>query len=92
MSRKSVRFTVRGGPAAGEGPGGAPRGPETIDARSDEWVSDRNTGAAAAGPRELVLDLAAERSLTEIWAISLLTPMALGWFWLVHAMNGRVRI
>ena len=39
----------------------------------------------------LLLDLAAERSLTEIFTLSMLTPMTLTWFWLVNAMSGRVR-
>ena len=97
MSRKSVPFTVPAG--AAQGAGGARRRPETIDARSDEWVSDRNTGAWDSGskdragdaPRDAILDLAAERSLIEIMALSLLTPIALYWFWLAHAMSGRAR-
>ncbi len=95
MSRKSVPFTVPGGSTRGPGSaGGARRGPEVIDAHSDEWVSDRNKGAnnsAARPDPALVLDLAAERSLAEVMALCMLTPIALGWFWLTHAMNGRVR-
>ena len=41
--------------------------------------------------RSLVLDLAAERSLTEVVALCMLTPVALYWFWLMHAMSGRAR-
>ena len=91
MTRKSVPFTVPGGSV--QGAGGARRGPETIDARSDEWVSDRNTGATeSAAPRAAILDLAAERSFAEIVALSLLTPLALYGFWLARAMNGRARL
>jgi hypothetical protein len=66
-----------------------------IDAGSDEWVSDRHARAEdrpakAAGP-SLILDLAAERSLMEVFALSMLAPFALGFFWLVNAMTGRVR-
>jgi len=93
VSRKSVPFTVPGGSARASA-GGARRGPETIDAHSDEWVSDRNTGGKDKGapPRpEMILDLAAERSLTEIMALAMLVPVALYVFWLMHAMDGRVR-
>jgi hypothetical protein len=67
-----------------------------IDAHSDEWVSDRHDGTSEtpkhAAAASLVLDLAAERSLSEVFALSMLTPFALGWFWLMNAMSGRVRI
>ena len=90
MSRKSVPFTVPNGsqPAGGRRPA-----PRMIDAHSDEWVSDRNSArdSAASPASGLLLDLAAERSLTEIVALSLFTPVTLGWFWLMHAMSGRVR-
>ena len=39
----------------------------------------------------MILDLAAERSLTEIMALAMLVPVALYVFWLIHAMDGRVR-
>ena len=95
MSRKSVPFTVPEGAGRAEGsPGGRRPGPGVIDAHSDEWVSDRNSGAKDSSARPnpgLVLDLAAERSLTEIAALSALTPIALGWFWMLNAMSGRVR-
>ena len=69
------------------------RAPELINAHSDEWVSDRNSGVKDA-PRSspgLMLDLAAERSLTEVAALSVLAPFALGWIWLLNAMHGRAR-
>ena len=64
-----------------------------IEARSDEWVSDRNEAAARTARQraDLVIDLAAERSLTEVVARGMLAPLALGWFWLVNAMSGRAR-
>ena len=96
MSRKSVPFTVPEGAARTEGsPRGRRRTPDVIHAHSDEWVSDRNSGAqdAAPGPGPgLVFDLAAERSLVEIAALGVMIPFALGWFWLINTMNGRMRL
>jgi hypothetical protein len=91
VSRKSVPFTVLNG---SPGAGGRRLAPEVIDAHSDEWVSDRNSARdSAAGPAPgLLLDLAAERGLAETIALSVFTPVALGWFWLTHAMSGRVRL
>ena len=40
----------------------------------------------------LTLDLAADRSLAEVIALSMFAPIALGWFWLLNAMSGRVRL
>jgi hypothetical protein len=40
----------------------------------------------------LKLDLAAERSLTEVIALGMIAPLALGWFWLMNAMSGRASI
>ncbi len=88
MSRKSVPFSVP------EGAGRGRRAPGVIEAHTDEWVSDRNSGARekAGDPNpSLLLDLAAERSLAEVMALSMLAPFALGWFWLMHATTGRVR-
>ena len=75
------------------GPGVAAR-PETIEAHSDEWVSDRNSGREGRSARApgLVFDLAAERSLMEVAALGVLIPMTLGWFWLLNAMSGRTRL
>ncbi len=87
MSRKSVPFPA---PAGASGEAAARRiAPGVIDAHSDEWVSDRNSGAKP--PAGFVLDLSAERSLTEVLALSALAPFALGWFWFLNAMSGRVR-
>ena len=91
MSRKSVPFSV---PEGASRPSGDRRRPGVINAHSDEWVSDRNNGGRDAAPdpsESLVLDLAAERSFTEVVALSALTPFTLGWFWLIHAMNGKAR-
>ena len=91
MSRKSVPFTVPGGAARSDAPAGGRRvAPEVIEAHSDEWVSDRNDGTQPSRP-DLLVDLAADRSLTEIFALSMAIPYALTWFWLVNAMRGRVR-
>lgn len=95
MSRKSVPFTVPGGSARPDTPAGGRRdAPDVIEAHSDEWVSDRNDGATRTDARSasgLLLDLAAERTFTEIVVLSALTPLTLTWFWLMHAMTGRVR-
>ncbi len=91
MSRKSVPFSV---PEGASRPGDhRRRAPEVVNAHSDEWVSDRNSGVKDAprpGP-SLVLDLAAERSFTEVVALSMLAPFTLGWVWLINAMNGKAR-
>jgi hypothetical protein len=96
VSRKTVPISVSARaiePAAGRRVAAG-----VIDARSDEWVSDRNSRTqnddAKDAPAHLpgfVLDLAAERSLTETVALCWLAPCALAWFWLVHAMSGRAR-
>jgi len=90
VSRKTVSFSV---PAKGAG---SRRSPDVvIEAHSDDWVSDRHNrgGEARARPAapSLILDLAAERGLMEVFALSMLAPLALGFFWLVNAMTGRVR-
>ena len=96
MSRKTIAFSMPA-TARGEAAGAGKRAPDLmIEAGSDDWVSDRNlraeeTSARAAGP-SLILDLAAERSLIEVMALSCLAPFALGWFWLVNAMAGRMRL
>jgi len=92
MSRKSVPFTAPGGP---ERPNAsAPRRPpQLIEARADEWVSDRNDGIEKPGPgAAFVVDLTAERSLAEVVALSFAAPVVLGGFWLLRAMMGRSRL
>ena len=92
--RKSVPFSVPNG-ATRTGEARGRRSPEAIDAHFDEWVSDRNSGEPRSQPSEddasLMLDLAAERSLTQVIALSMFAPLALGWFWLKNALRGRVR-
>jgi len=72
-------------------------------AHPDDWVRDADHRASADAPgaedpmavrrgRALTLDLAAERSLMEVIALSFLVPFALGWVWFLHAMTGRVRV
>ena len=90
MSKKTVPFSVPAKPASARRPA-----PDiVIDAHTDDWVSDRHAGEDRtthwAGP-SLILDLAAERGLTEVFALSMVAPFALGWFWLMNAMAGRVR-
>jgi len=88
VSRKTVPFSV---PAKGAGSRLAPD--VVIEAHSDDWVSDRHARAEdrpTAAP-SLILDLAAERGLMEVFALSMLAPFALGFFWLINAMKGRMR-
>jgi hypothetical protein len=96
VSRKTVSFSM---PATGLGASEKRerRAPTTaIDAHSDDWVSDRHGPASESRPRpappSLILDLAAERGLVEVFALSMIAPFALGFFWLINAMTGRVRI
>lgn len=98
MSRKTVAFSV---PAPrGPSSGAADSGSQTANS-PDAWVRDRAIASPeeppenrpewlgrAAGP---TIDLAAERTLSEVVLLSFLAPFALGWFWLLHAMAGRAR-
>ncbi len=69
------------------------------DKESDKGVRDRDVrlkvdpAPAPPSAREAsaTIDLAAERSLTEVVSLSFLLPFALGWFWFVNAMNRRER-
>jgi hypothetical protein len=67
-------------------------------ARPDDWVRDRDFVAGpspaddALAPPRVLLDVAAERSLMEVLALSFLVPFALGWLWWVNAWAGRGRI
>jgi hypothetical protein len=99
VTRKTVSFSVPAkarSSSEGVGAGRERRASDVpIEAHSDDWVSDRRGrgGEAAAHPAtpSLMLDLAAERGLTEVFALSVLAPFALGFFWLVNAIAGRVR-
>ncbi len=88
MSKKTVSFSV---PARTAGARPAPD--VVIEAHSDDWVSDRHAPRADSptAVASLLVDLAAERGLIEVLALSMLAPVALSFFWLVNAMTGRVR-
>jgi hypothetical protein len=94
VSRTSAPFPVPRGAARPERSSGRRRSPEVVVAHPDEWVSDRNDRgdepSSPPGP-SLVFDLAAERSLAETIALSVLLPITLCWFWLMNAMTGRAR-
>ena len=82
--------------AASDAPGVGDAG---IDKESDKWVRDRDVRlkvdpAPAPSAREagVTIDLAAERSLTEVVSLSFLVPFALGLFWFVNAINRRIRL
>lgn len=87
--RKTVSFSL---PAKSNRPGRD----IMIEAGSDDWVSDRHGrgGEASTHPAapRLILDLAAERGLIEVFALCALAPFALGFFWLMNAAAGRVRL
>ena len=88
MSRKSVPFSVSAGARR-------PAPDVVIEAHTDDWVSDRHAPGDRATPApgpSLVLDLAAERGLMEVVALAMLAPMALGFFWFLNVMAGRVRL
>lgn len=90
MSRKSVPFSFsRSARPADPKPGPEP----VIDAHSDDWVSDRHARGdeTSATAPSLTLDLAAERTLTEVLALSFFAPIMLGWFWCMNAIAGRAR-
>lgn len=60
--------------------------PQPVDSPSDQWVRRRQAPAMTppppAAPGGLLIDLAAERDVLEVAALSFLLPSALGWFWL----------
>jgi hypothetical protein len=99
VTRKTVSFSMPAKAASSREPAGAGtkrHAPDVvIEAHADDWVSDRHARAEdgptkALGPG-LVIDLVAERGLMEVFALSMLAPFTLGFFWLVNAMAGRVR-
>ena len=71
------------------------------DPKSDQWVRDNDarpsripdalSNAPGVGAN-MMIDLAAERSLTEAMALSVALPFALGWFWWAHAIARRQRL
>ena len=106
MSKKTVSFAVpataaRRRASAGPETSGLIRASEPRPVGSDAWVKEEDDPAAEpfrlsrgfghSGEATFVVDLAAERSLTEVIGLSALAPFMLGWFWLVNAMTGRPR-
>ena len=96
MSRKTVAFSAPAlrSPADDTKPASpAPPAAEVTEA----WVRNRAVSASPLDSADLPLtalltiDLAAPRTLAEVYFLSFFTPMALGWFWLLHAMSGRAR-
>ena len=87
MSRKTVSFAVPAKVSRAREPAGR-RAPE-------DWVRNMDFGGvdpmAISRSERFVVDLAAERTLFEVFTLSMLAPVALGWFWLMNAMAGRVR-
>jgi hypothetical protein len=91
LAGESAPFAASDEPSAGDA---------GIDKESDKWVRDRDVrlevdpAPAPPSAREAsaTIDLAAERSLTEVVSLSFLLPFALGWFWFVNAMNRRIRL
>ena len=105
MSKKTVSFAVPAKSArpreagAVEGPAEGPIS-TSANAGSDAWVREQDdpteepfrlSSAFEFGAPTFVIDLAAERSLTEVIGLSILAPFALGWFWLLNAIAGRPR-
>ena len=100
MSKKTIAFSMPAtaprppepDPSDREGPPAAAAG-----AQSDDWVRVRDLpvdpapASDALAPPRVILDLTAERTLIEVFALSLIVPFALGWFWWVNALTGRVR-
>ena len=75
----------------------------TVTLEPEEWVRETASDRAAEPTRasglpafqvsaRFVIDLSAERTLTQVVALSLFAPYALGWFWLMNAMQGRARL
>ncbi len=91
LARETAPFAASDVPGVGDA---------GIDKESDKWVRDRDVrlevDPATAPPfaREagVTIDLAAERSLTQVVSLSFLVPFALGWFWFVKAVNRRIRL
>jgi hypothetical protein len=105
VSKKTIAFTMpapapraREGGSVGAEPASAAPPRSAVPTRSDDWVRDRESGPEAparpdyaAAPARVVLDLSAERTLIEVLSLSFLVPFALGWFWVVNALAGRLR-
>ena len=90
MSRKTIAFALPA-PLAPSAPG---KGRSATIGASDAWVANHEP-ADIGGDRAaqtLLLDLAADRTLFEVLALSFIAPFALGWFWFVRAMAVGPRI
>jgi hypothetical protein len=71
-------------------------------AEPDQWVRRRDlngsssahlpSAATPVGKIGLAIDLAVERDLGEVVALSLIVPPMLGWFWLANTMDRYRRI
>jgi hypothetical protein len=107
VSKKTVSFSMptsaarsrKPEPLALEGPSASPATAGFFaGARPDDWVRDRDLAAGpspmddALAPPCVLLDVAAERSLMEVFSLSFLMPFALGWFWWINALAGRARL
>jgi len=98
---KGVRPREAGGTEGSPEGARSPSPNAAADAGSDAWVREQDDLAAEpfrmtsafgeVGAATFVIDLAAERSLTEVIGLSILAPFALGWFWLLNAIAGRPR-
>jgi hypothetical protein len=105
VSKKTVPFSMPAAPRSRKSESAAldePSRPragvsDSAAARPDDWVRDRDLAAGPAplddalAPTRVFLDVAAERSLMEVFALTFLVPFALGWFWWVNALTGRAR-
>ncbi len=63
-------------------------------AEPDQWVRRRDLNFAGVAPSSasaaktsLAIDLAAERDLGQVVALSLIVPPMLGWFWFANAID-----
>jgi len=102
VSKKTIAFSMPAtAPRASEPDSSDRGGPRAAaaGAQSDDWVRVRDLPVDPApaqandalAPPRVILDLTAERTLIEVLSLSLLVPFALGWFWWVNALTGRVR-
>jgi hypothetical protein len=105
VSKKTVSFALPSKEARRrEAPGleaaGEMLANEAGEAGADAWVKVENDPTAEpfrlnhtfdGGSPTFVVDLAAERSLTEVIGLGVLAPFALGWFWFMNAIAGRPR-
>jgi len=102
VSKKTIAFSMPAAAARAPEPDSSDRGgprAAAAGAQSDDWVRVRDLpvdpapapASDALAPPRVILDLTAERTLIEVFALSLIVPFALGWFWWVNALAGRAR-